>query len=364
MVYAGRRRLISRTALPLALVMAAAACGGGGDATGSAAESSPVATTAAGCDDVDLSSPPDEPVTIRLGHGAGTEDPLYVQFLAPDVTGAEHYGTWYEVEATEFSPPDRLAAYQAGDLDAGTVSAPQLFNAVGSGLDIAAVASIAVISADAEYAFPYLALDDSGIDSIEDLEGATIGIIAPNTSTEYWAKAAVVEAGLDPDRDVTFASIPPPNAEQALRDGQTDVQFFAAPFFVQAQATGGVHEVFDALTGPGFDHELLDVFFDRTFIEQNPGAFCGWRADYVSAMAAYQADRPAFGEVMIAEGYEAAPTVEAYASRPDTGRPEGGAIHLENVDQLIQSMKDVGFLPGELDVAAADLVMEGYSLTR
>lgn len=338
--------------------LVATACGDGDDSDRASASGG----DAAGCDDVDLSNPPDEPVTIRFGRGSATEDPAWLQYLDPELAGAEHYGTWYTVEATEFEPPDRLAAFQAGDLDAGTISTPQLFTAVGQGLPLAAVASIARVTEDG-YRFPYLALDSSDIDAPEDLEGATIGIIAPNTATEHWVRSAVAAAGLDPERDVETVSVPPPNAEETLRSGQVDVQIFTEAFGPAALEAGGVHEVFDALTGPGFEHELLDVFFGTEFIEQNPEAFCAWRADYQAAMASYLADRQAAGQVLIDNEHSRAPSADVYAATPDVGREPEGRIDLASVDQLIDDMVETGALPEGLDVRAEDVVVDGYSLT-
>ncbi|MGH9188224.1 MAG: ABC transporter substrate-binding protein, partial [Acidimicrobiales bacterium] len=341
------RRLGLTVGVLAALV--AAACGG--DDGGGSASDGAAARGATTCDEVDLTTPPDQPVTIRMGHGPSTEDPLYVQFLDPEVAGAQYYGDWYTIEATQFEPPDRLAAYQAGDLDAGTISTPQLLTAAGSDIPIVAVASIAVVS-EGGFAFPYLALDDSGIDSIEDLDGRSIGIIAPNTATEYWALSAVARAGLDPQRDVELVSVPPPSAEQTLRGGQVDVAMMTEAFAGPAEQAGGVHEVFDALTGPGFDHELLDVFFAPDFIADNPEAFCAWRADYQAAMASFLDDPTATGEVLIDNDYDAAPDAEAYAARPQPGREAEGRIDLANVDRLIDDMKATGFLPEDLPVTA------------
>jgi phenolic acid decarboxylase len=155
-----------------------------------------------------------------------------------------------------------------------------------------------------------------------------------------------------------------PNSEQALRDGQVDIQFFTAAFWGQAQAEGGVTEVFNALTGPGFDHELLDMFFDRDFVANNPEVFCAWQADYVASNAAFIADRDSFGQVLIDEGYDPAPSAEIFAARPDAGRSADAAIDLANVQKLIDNMRDISFLPADLEVVADDIVMEGFSLTK
>lgn len=353
-----RKTILRLLAATTALGLVAAGCGDGDDSD-EAVETDSGATS---CQDVDLSSPPAEPVNIRFGYGVGQEEPVYLQFADPEVAGARHYDSWYTVDANRFQPPDRLAAYQAGDLDAGTISTAQLFTAVNMGLEIAAVGAIATVSESADFQFPYLAADGSGIDSPEDLEGKSIGIIAPNTATEYWAISAVEQAGLDPDRDVSFVAIPPPNAEQVLRDGQVDVEFFLPDFLPPDDA--GFHEVFDALTGTGFEHDFLDVWFDRGFIEENPEVYCAWRADYQSSMTAYLEDRMAAAEALLSQDLDPAPSVEAFVNRPDVGRPADGVIDLDGMQMLIDDMKEIGFLPPNLDITAEDLVLEGFSLAE
>ncbi len=374
-----KSRFLILTSVFLSLALLAASCGSDdSDSDDSSSEDTSSEDTLAtetsettqapapveiGCSAVDLSVTPDEPVNIRFGHGASTEDQLYLMFLDPDALGSQYNGTHYTMELTEFSPPDRLAAYQAGTLDAGTISAPQLFTAVANDLNIMAATSIAIVSEDNGFVFPYAALEGRFAPG-DDLTGVTIGIIAPNTSTEYWAKSAIARMGLDPDRDVSYVPVPPPNAEQALRDGQVDIEFFVASFWGIAQREGGLTTVFDALTGPGFDHELLDIFFDRDFVADNPEAYCAWRADFVTANERFIANRASYGQTLIDNGYDPSPTAEIYAARTDAGRSPDAAIDLSDVQLLIDNMFDIAFLPSDLSVVAEDIVMEGFSLTK
>ncbi len=330
---------------------------------GSAPAETNAASSGTGCDAVDLSGAPDSPVTIRMGHGAGTEEPLYLMAADPEGIGSQYNGTHYTLELTEYAPPDRLAAYQSGAMDGGTISAPQLFTAVNSGLDIMAAASIAIVSDDNGFVFPYAAVEGE-LAPGDSLEGLTVGIIAPNTATEYWAKSYAASLGLDPNRDVSYVPVPVPNAEQAVRDGQVDVQMFTSSFWGQAQAEGGLVEVFNALTGPGFNHEFLDIFFDRQFVTDNEVAYCAWRADYVASMEAFAADREPFAQALIDGGFDPAPSADLFLMREDAGRSPDAAIDVANLQLLIDDMKAIEFLAPDVDVTADDLLMEGFSLTK
>lgn len=373
----------------LVVAVLVAACGGGeevvsGDAptpevegtpaavaTG-AATTEPTLTAEAGeqatqgntCEGVDLSSPPDEPVAMPLGRGPSSEEPLYIMAADPEAAGAEHVGSWYDLEITEYTPPDRLAAFQAGELVGGTTSTPQLFSAVDSGVPIAAVASIANISDQGGYTYPFVALSDSGIASPEDLQGTKIGIIAPNTATEYWAKSAVASAGLDPARDAEYVAVPPPNAGQALASGQVDVMMLIRSFDGPVRNENDVVDVFDALTGPGFDHEFLVVFLGTEFIEENLGAACAFITDYQTSMDNWIADREPAAEVLVEQELVGAPSVEIFLSAPDDGRTENAAIDLENLQNLLDSMVEVGFYEEALGITAEDLVVDGVSVIQ
>lgn len=365
-----RGRMLGTMTLAGALVLTGCGNGDGGDdgdvgaTTDDQTTGTDDATAASGCEGVDLSTPPDEPVAMSLGRGPSSEEPLYVLAADPELAGAEHANEWYGLEVTEYSPPDRLAAFQAGELVGGTTSTPQLFTAASSGVPLAAVASIANINDDGGYTYPFLTMPDSGIESPKDLEGTQIGIIAPNTATEYWAKSAVASAGLDPTRDAEYVAIPPPNAGQALASGQVDVMMLTRSFDQQVRDEHGAVEVFDALTGPGFDHEFLVLFLGTEFIDQNPEATCAFLSDYQTAMNNWIENPEPMAQLLVDEGLVGAPTVEAFLSAPDDGRTDDAAINMDNLQQLIDSMEEVGFYEEPLGISAEDLVVPGVSLTE
>lgn len=329
---------------------------------GSADDGTATAADGDACADVDLTQAPEEPLQIRFGHGIGASEPILVQFLDPEVAGAEHYGTWYEMDATEFSPPDRLAAHQAGQLDAGTMSYPQMFTAIDVGLDVVAVTSLNIVSEEEEYRYPYVSLADSGIETAADLEGKTIGHIAPNTTTEYWAISALRDANLDPDQDVQFVSVPPPTAEEAVRTGQVDLAFIPNTFLTPVLESGDFNIVFDAYTATGFTHPNLDIWWDRGFLLDNVEAYCAWRSDYQNAMTAFIEEPEAVGAVLIEAGIDPAPSPEAFAERPHSGVNPDGVISVDSLQKLLDHMIETGFLE-ELGINAEDVVLEGYSLT-
>lgn len=67
-------------------------------------------------------------------------------------------------------------------------------------------------------------------ESIRDLKGKRIGVVGRGTATELWAAMVLREAGLDPDKDVTFvATGGVATAATAFENNLVDVQFAIPP---------------------------------------------------------------------------------------------------------------------------------------
>lgn len=307
------------------------------------------------CESIDLEADaPDEPVTIRFGHGVAAEEQVWLMAADPELT--EYDGSWYELEPQQFPANEqRFTAYQAGELDAVTTSAPTLASAVASGIDVKAVVSVSQEAAEGEFRTTFVALEDGGIAEPEDLAGKTIGIVDIGSATEYWAKSAVASAGLDPETDAEYVVLPFPAQEEALRNGQIDVAVMVEPFFTMAEDRGGLVEVFDSLTGPGFDQELISFAFDNTFREENPGVVCAWIADFQATTTWYLDHKDEAKQILVDEEFVATP-IEVYDAAGDWFRSPDGVIDTEKLDQLIESMIEFGVLQENQRVPAEDLV--------
>ncbi|MDV6012008.1 ABC transporter substrate-binding protein [Haloechinothrix sp. LS1_15] len=315
------------------------------------------------CEEIDLGEPPADPVEIRFGAQPANQEPASLQYADPELAGAEHYGSWYTIDADIYPPADRLDAFQADEIHAGTASVPQLARAAAQDLPLRSVASTTLEAGDG-FATAFAALQGSGIDDLADLEGKRIGILDPVTSTAYWARSAVSAADLNPDQDVELVAIPPAEQEEALRSGTIDVAVLPQPFYEIAERTGGIEVVFDSRTGPGIDQELIQVFFGIDFIAENPEAYCAWREDYRAAVDAYEADREGALRAMHEAEAIRVPDLEVMIDAEDYARPEGGAIDVANLDEVIDNMVEVGFLNPNQSIPADELILEGFSLVR
>jgi uncharacterized protein len=68
---------------------------------------------------------------------------------------------------------------------------------------------------------------DSGIESIEDMEGKTVSVGSPGSGTEVIALRLLDVAGLDPDDDIAKRQLGVGESVQAVRDGSIDAFFWS-----------------------------------------------------------------------------------------------------------------------------------------
>lgn len=307
------------------------------------------------CSAVDLSTPPGEPVDIRYGLTGGGEQPLAL--LWADKSAYPNNGKFYDLKATRYRPTDRMAAFQAGQLDAGTISLPGLITAVHVGMDARAVASLVQVN-EVDNEGSFVSLSSGDIRSVKDFGGKRVGYYGPNTISEYWVRNAMKKAGLDP-RNVSFVALPPPAQEQALRNGQIDIAWLARQFFARAKRKGGIEKILTPYQATGSDQPSLLIFFSSKFVEANSQAYCAWRADYQRAMKTWIADPGAAYPKLIRAKY-----VRPFAPKagPDAGRSPDGAMSLKELAATMKDMVASQFLRPAMVRPAAELVLRGYAL--
>ncbi|HLH23693.1 MAG TPA: ABC transporter substrate-binding protein [Chloroflexota bacterium] len=271
-----------------------------------------------------------QPVEIRIGHGFAAEENLWLMAAKPDL--APNQGKAYTLTFTAFrGNADRLNAYEAGQLDGGTVAAPTALFAAEEKLPFKLVASI-VREQQGSFNTTYLALDDSGIASAADVRGKTIAVVDFKSATELWARAAIEAAGLDPDRDVNFVVVPFPAMGEALRSKRIDVGVFPEPFLTMEQRRGGVHVVWTSKTGVPFDEELLDLAMRPEFIARNSAAVRAFLADFVATTHWYNDHLQEARQVLIDKGFVQTPP-DLYLTLADYYHDPGGRITLDGLDK-------------------------------
>jgi ABC-type nitrate/sulfonate/bicarbonate transport system substrate-binding protein len=293
--------------------------------------------------------PPGLPVEIRVGHGFAAEENLWLMVARPELT--PNQGKTYTLAFTAFrGNADRLSAYEAGQIDAGTIAAPTAFFAAEQGLPMKLVASIVREANNPQYHnTTYLALAESGITSARDLRGKTIGIVDFKSATELWARAAVESAGLDPERDVKYVVVPFPAMGESLRTRRIDVGAFPNPFYAAEKTRGGVVEAFTAKTGVPFDEELLLLFMRPEFIGRNQEAVRAFLSDFVAATRWYLANLKEARQVLLDKRFvQTDPQV--YLDMQDWYREPTGRITIDGMSREQDLLLRLGWQTRRIDV--------------
>ena len=124
----------------------------------------------------------------------------------------------------------------SGDVDIVTTSWTVMATSNAEGVPVTAVASNGYISAESKGS-GVLVRPDSGISSIADLAGKTIGVQGVRSGSDLAVLLAAEDAGIDPD-SLTQVALPFPAMQAALESGQVDAVMAVDPFFSQIAAAG------------------------------------------------------------------------------------------------------------------------------
>jgi len=117
------------------------------------------------------------------------------------------------------------------------------------------------------HGYAMLALGTSEVSGLGDLPGRTLGITSPGSLTDNSARYVLSGLGIDPDRDLTFASIGvgiPMKA--ALDTGAIDAGMFTTPD-VQALMVGGNYKIIHDFRN--WDYTALDLIALERFLGRN-----------------------------------------------------------------------------------------------
>ena len=164
-------------------------------------------------------------VTLTVGDSAATAAETLLE------AAGELDDVPYEIEfATFTSGPPQIEAANAGQLDIALVgSTPPILAG-----DTAT--SVVQATASSGEGTALLVPEDSDIDSVEDLAGATVGV-TQGSAGHGLLLLALDEAGVDPD-EVEPAFIQPPDAHNAFHAGDLDAWAIWDPYAVEAEESG------------------------------------------------------------------------------------------------------------------------------
>ena len=301
-----------------------------------------------------------EPTLIRFGRGFAAEEQVWLMSARPDLT--PNQGKKYTLKQILFQAnPERFQAFLAGELDAGTAPGLAVIFVRAQGVDMKVVASICQEATGPKwFSTTYMVKDDGPIKSAKDLKGGTVGIVGYKTATDLWARAALLRAGLAPDKDTKVFSLGFPAMGDSVRTGKIQAGTFVEPFYSAEVAKGGLRKLFTAVEAIGYDHELLDVWFGEKFLKSHPDVVRAFLADYVAVTRYYLEHTDQAKRDLAKAGFVRTP-VDIYVKNADWKRDPGARVNVESLKKLssfmleklkwlekpvdVEQMVDQSFLP-------------------
>ena len=278
--------------------------------------------------------------------------------LAPLIFGLDNEvlpnkGTKYEPDLIRFRGSSlQLQALAAGELDIAVLA----FSTLAAGIvnarqDIVAIADVAQDGPG--FSSVYGVLEDSEIQSVDDLSGKTLSINRAGGAVDMAARVMITKAGLTPGADVNILEAGFGSQEAMLREGKTDVAVFIAPFWSRAQKTGGIRPLFYQRDGLG-DTQFLLYAAKKDFIAENREVLVDVMEDYIRGIRwlTDEANRDAALDMIAAWNKNDRSNYEAWSLIPseDYRHDANGKVNVDALQSNINTLHDLGLLRQTLDV--------------
>ena len=164
----------------------------------------------------------------------------------------------------------------SGELDFATSNTLNTASATDSGMPID---TAVLVSGSADNSIAMYVREDSDIQSIEDLDGVTIGINNTNNVGDVTLRALADDLGLD--ITPTFVEVPFPEMLTGVQSGAIDVGYSPEPFLTSAW-DAGMRQIVDLTDGPNNQIATSNIVSGKAFLKQNPNtaaAFASANAD-------------------------------------------------------------------------------------
>jgi ABC-type nitrate/sulfonate/bicarbonate transport system substrate-binding protein len=286
------------------------------------------------------------PVTLRLGYGGAAEEPFWLLIANPSL--GRNYGKAYILDATRFQGSDkRTQAFEAGAIDLALSGANGVLFAAAEGVTAKIIASISQESSRG-FSTTYYAKAQSGIRSVPELKGRTVGLNGFYTSGHLWLLAALEKHGLS-DSDVTITPVPFPAMEEALIAGKIDAGEFPQPFAALLAKDAAVNKVFDAKYGLPFDEELNVLIAKDEFLKQNAAAVRALLDDLRATMQFYL-QNPREARQLLIDSRRVRVRSDVYLDMQDYYRDPSLRPHLDALRAMQEFQVKAGFQRKSIDV--------------
>lgn len=224
-----------------------------------------------------------QPLTINFGWSTMPAHMIVAYFEGPDEI-FRHRGESYEINTVSFSgSTHQITALAAGEIDFGLFSGTALaLSVLNAGLDTKVVADNLQDGIDGWYSQSFFVKTDSGIDSVSDLAGQTIGVNAIGSASDTMLRAALIDADMNPETDVNIIEVSFANMPAMIEDDRVDAASLPQPIASQMVESGDYKKLFSSVDvmGPtGFTFAVAR----GDFLEENRDVLYDFFEDYVRA---------------------------------------------------------------------------------
>ena len=267
---------------------------------------------------------------IRMGWGVPGDEVKYV--MIGDPQRAPNLGDCYELEWTQLtSSALGTQSLAAGTLDAATVGSLAAANAIEQDADITITAQF-ITEQEPFFSTTWMRRGDGTVESLADLEGATVGSSGIGNPTQYLQEFYIEDqTGLVAGEDYQVVEIPYPQQQESLASDQIALGIFAQPFYGAADASGEFQPVFKATDVYDGFVQLLQAFRIE-FVAQNPEAARCFMEDLVT-VSQYVEDEANRDDVIATTAEVTQIPQEVLSSflltEDDYFRPENAALDVE-----------------------------------
>ncbi len=306
-----------------------------------------VTALAAGC--AGEASDPEEPgaaadMSLRIGHdGSSAVLPL-------KVAEAQGYfeAAGLEVELTQVDNIGTLPFALGTTFDIVQATPTAVISSNAQGIDIAGVAGMTVNSEENSTA-GVVAIESSGVKSLADLAGKTVGTLFEGGTLDIATKFALQEAGVSPD-DVTFVQVSLGAQADQLASGRVDAVQTIPPFQDLLMARGDTVGLGDPYLSLAAELRAMVWAAQTSWAAENPEAIEAFRTAMDQAIEYITANDADAKEVLQAYSGLDAEIVNA------TNLPNyTTSLPVDDFEVWLRAMEEVGGFTGSVD--PADLVI-------
>ena len=193
----------------------------------------------------------------------------------------ESHGVTVNNVGDSFGGPQSIQATSSGKADAGAAAITALSNAVRNDMEVRGVCDLQSSFEDVPI-HRWLVRKDSNILGPSDLEGKRIGVNTLGASFHYTTLAYLNQHELTTE-DVEFVTVPHPNMEQALLQGDIDIAGMAPPFTFKALSKDNMNELFNTLDVFG-EIQVVQIFIGQHILNDSPELAESFLAGYIDSV--------------------------------------------------------------------------------